>query len=204
MDLVSLETIQHLAHTYGYWAVCVGILLENAGLPIPGETITLVGGFLAGSGELSYWWVLSGAITGAIVGDNIGYWIGFYGGWPLLLRLSQVFQISEDTLNQVRERFKQSAAKAVIIGRFIALLRIFAGPLAGMVRMPYPKFLLYNAIGAIAWATLMTSLAFFVGQLISLEFLILNVSRFAVVLLIAVSLWIGFTIWSETRPKQLE
>ena len=189
MDFVSLETIQQIAQSYGYWAVCIGILLENAGLPIPGETITLVGGFLAGSGELSYWWVLGGAITGAIIGDNIGYWLGFYGGWPLLLRISRLFRIEEDTLNRARDRFKKSAVKAVIIGRFVALLRIFAGPLAGIVQMPYSKFFICNAVGAIAWATVMTSLAFFVGQLISLETLVLGVSRFAIVVLVAIVLW---------------
>ena len=68
LEFVSLDTIQELAHQYGYWAVFLGILLENLGVPLPGETITIAGGFLAGSGELSYWFVLGSAILGAALG----------------------------------------------------------------------------------------------------------------------------------------
>ncbi len=80
LDLIPLETIQQIAQDYGYWSVFLGIMLENMGVPIPGETITLVDGFLAGSGELDYWMVLGSAIAGAVIGDNIGYWIGRNGG----------------------------------------------------------------------------------------------------------------------------
>ncbi|MGF1537153.1 MAG: DedA family protein, partial [Elainellaceae cyanobacterium] len=73
MELLSLETLQALAETYGYWVIALGIMLENAGIPLPGETITLVGGFLAGTGELQYWKVLASAAGGAVVGDNLGY-----------------------------------------------------------------------------------------------------------------------------------
>lgn len=84
LESISLENIQEFAHQYGYWAIFLGILLENLGLPIPGETVTLVGGFLAGSDELSYWLVLGVAVTGAVIGANCGYWIGKLGGWPFL------------------------------------------------------------------------------------------------------------------------
>lgn len=204
MDLVSIETIQTLAQTYGYWAVTLGILLENAGLPIPGETITLVGGFLAGSGELNYWLVLASATLGAIVGDNIGYWVGFYGGWPLLLKLSQIFNIAPESLTKMQERFRDNMGQAVIIGRFIAILRIFAGPLAGIVKMSYPKFLLCNSIGAILWATVTTSLAFFVGHIIALDVLMKMMSQFALVLLIGAACWIGVIIWTETRTQPVD
>ncbi|MEM9217749.1 MAG: DedA family protein [Cyanobacteria bacterium P01_F01_bin.150] len=204
MDLVSIETIQDLAQTYGYWAVSLGILLENAGLPIPGETITLVGGFLAGSGELNFWFVLGAATIGAIVGDNFGYWIGAYGGWPLVLKLSQLFNVDIDKLTNVRERFQKNMAQAVIIGRFITLFRIFAGPIAGIVRMPYGQFLLCNSIGAILWATVITSLAFFFGHFVSLAVLMKLVSQFAFVLLAIVALWIGIRIWTETHPQPID
>jgi membrane protein DedA with SNARE-associated domain len=75
-EFFSLDTLQELARLYGYWAVFVGIALENMGIPLPGETIVIVGGFLAGSGELNYWWVLGSAIAGAVLGDNFGYWVG--------------------------------------------------------------------------------------------------------------------------------
>ena len=72
LELLSLENIEEIAHQYGYWAVFIGITLENTGIPIPGETITIVGGFLAGSGDLNYCLVLVSAITGAVLGDNFG------------------------------------------------------------------------------------------------------------------------------------
>ncbi len=198
-EIVSLETIQEIAHQYGYWAVFLGIALENAGIPLPGETITLVGGFLAGSHELNYWLVLGCAIAGAILGDNCGYWIGRWKGWPFLLGIGKLFRVQETKLINVKSQFSQNAAKAVFLGRFVALLRIFAGPLAGIARMPYWKFLLCNAAGAAIWASVMVSLSFFVGQVIPLEKLVAWVAQFAVFALIFVMAWLVIPIWLESR-----
>ncbi|HEY9881153.1 MAG TPA: DedA family protein [Leptolyngbyaceae cyanobacterium] len=204
LDFVSLETIQNIAHEYGYWAVFWGILLENAGIPIPGETITLVGGFLAGSGELKFWLVLGTAIAGAVVGDNLGYWVGLYGGWPLLKRLGDIFRIKEEKLLAVKEQFSQNAARAVILGRFVALLRIFAGPLAGIAQMSYPKFFLCNLLGAGMWASVMVSLAFFVGRLIPLATLVSWVAQFTALALLLVIVWIVGTMWWEQRQQKVD
>lgn len=201
-EFVSLETIQAIAREYGYWAVFGGIALENAGIPLPGETITLVGGFLAGSGELDYWWVLGCAIAGAILGDNCGYWIGRWGGWPFLRRLGQLFRIQESQLLEVKAKFSQNAAKAVFLGRFVALLRIFAGPLAGIAKMPYWKFLLCNGAGAALWASVMVSLAFFVGEIVPLEKLVSWVAQFAIVALLLVAAWVAIPMWWEARQAK--
>ncbi len=75
----------------------MGILLENLGIPLPGETLTLVGGFLAGSDELNYWLVLSDAVTGAVIGGVCGYWIGRLGGWSLLVQAGKIFRVSLET-----------------------------------------------------------------------------------------------------------
>jgi membrane protein DedA with SNARE-associated domain len=198
-ELFSLDDIQFLAHQYGYWVVFVGIMLENAGIPLPGETITLVGGFLAGSGELGYAGVLASAIGGAVIGDNVGYWLGFYGGWALLVRIGKLFKIDELKLMKVRDEFRQSAGKAVILGRFVALLRIFAGPLAGIAKMPYWQFLLCNLLGATLWAAIMVTLAFFVGQVIPLEVLVGWVARFAVLALTLVFGWIAWQVYGRKR-----
>lgn len=204
MEFLSLETLQDIAQHYGYIAIFFGILLENAGIPIPGETITLIGGFLAGSGELRYLGVLATAMAGAIVGDNVGYWVGFYGGWPILVRVGRLFRLSEEKLLQVRDRFADNAARAVFLGRFVALLRIFAGPLAGTVKMPYARFLLWNSLGALAWSSVMVSLAYFVGRLVPLPQLIQSVAQFAILALVLVVGWISFLVWKETRPPQVQ
>ncbi len=115
LELFSLDSIQEIARQYGYWAVFLGIALENTGIPLPGETITIVGGFLAGNGDLKYWLVLGSAISGAVVGDNFGYWIGRTGGWLFLLKISSLFRIEEQQLERVREQFKNNAAKAVFL-----------------------------------------------------------------------------------------
>lgn len=204
LEFVSLETIQLIAHKYGYLAIFLGIALENAGVPLPGETVTLVGGFLAGSGELLYGYVLGCAIIGAVFGDSCGYLIGKYGGWPLMLKLGQIFRIKEEKLIDVKNQFSKNAAKAVFFGRFVTLLRIFAGPLAGIAQMPYWKFLLCNASGATIWALTMVSLSFFLGQVVPLEKLVAWVAQFGVGALVLVVAWILIPIWLEYLKKGKE
>uniref|UniRef100_B8HN80 SNARE associated Golgi protein n=1 Tax=Cyanothece sp. (strain PCC 7425 / ATCC 29141) TaxID=395961 RepID=B8HN80_CYAP4 len=201
-EFLPLEMLQEFARQYGYWTVLLGIMLENAGIPLPGETIVLVGGFLAGSGEMNYWLVLACAISGAILGDNFGYWVGFYGGWPLLLRLSKWLGIAEERVLDLKKRFSHNAARAVFLGRFVALLRIFAGPMAGVAEMPYPQFLLYNSAGAILWATIMVTLAFFAGHVVPLERLAIWVGQLGFVVLGAIVLWFVVPLlWKVYRHR---
>lgn len=198
-ELIPLDMVQDIAREYGYWAIFFGILLENMGIPMPGETVTLVGGFLAGSHELNVWYVLGAATAGAIIGDSGGYALGYYGGWPLLVRIGGWLNISEEKLESVRDKFSQNADKAVLFGRFVALLRVFAGPLAGITRMPYPKFLLCNAIGAATWAAAMVSLSYFLGRLVPLALLMKWVGQFTGIALAAVVTWVVIAWWIESR-----
>lgn len=199
LEFVSLEKIQEFAHHYGYWAIFIGILLENLGIPIPGETVTLIGGFLAGSKELNYWFVLGSAILGAVLGGTCGYWIGKYTGWEFILRVAGFFRIPAVRLEELKDKFSQNAAKAVFFGRFIALLRIFSGLLAGIAGMSFGKFLVYNLAGAAVWASVMVTLAFFVGQIVSLEQLVSWVAEFAILALVVVIAWIVVPLWWESR-----
>ncbi len=198
-EFLSLEAIQEFAQQYGYWAVFLGILLENIGIPIPGETVTLVGGFLAGNDQLNYWMVLADASLGATLGGNVGYWIGRYGGWSLLLAVGRLLRVQEAQLVSLRSQFSENAAKAVFGGRFIALLRVFASPLAGIAEMPYPQFMLYNTLGAAAWATVMVTLSYVAGQFVPLEKVVEWASRFALVTLLLVVAWIVVPLWLESR-----
>lgn len=198
-ELIPLDLLQDIAREYGYWAVFCGILLENLGIPLPGETVTLIGGFLAGSDELNVWYVLAAATVGAIIGDSGGYLLGYYGGWPLILRIGGWLKISETNLEGVRDKFSQNAGRAVLLGRFVALLRVFAGPLAGITRMPYPKFLLCNSIGALAWASVMVGVSYSLGSLVPLEKLLKWVSQFTGVALAIVLTWVALAWWLESR-----
>ncbi|MDF5707868.1 MAG: DedA family protein [Nostoc sp. S4] len=204
LELISLENIQEVAHNYGYWAIFLGILLENLGIPVPGETVTLVGGFLAGSEELNFWLVLGNAIMGAVIGGVCGYWIGRVSGWAFLVKVGSIFRISEVRMLNIKEQFSQNSAKAVFVGRFVALLRILAAPLAGIAEMPFRKFFLYNLLGAVAWASLMVTLAFFAGKIISLEQLVAWASKFAIVALLILAALIFVPVWLESRQvKQM-
>ncbi|WP_009634294.1 DedA family protein [Synechocystis sp. PCC 7509] len=203
-EFLSLETIQAIAQHYGYWAVFGGILLENLGIPLPGETVTLVGGFLAGSGQLNYWFVLSSAILGAVIGGTCGYWIGRYAGWTFMLKLGKLLRIPETKLEEIKAQFTENAGKAVFFGRFIALLRVFSGLLAGIAQMPFGQFFLYNLVGAIAWASVMVTLAFFVGRVIALEQLIAWVGQFTLVAFGLVISWLFIPPWLEARKTNKE
>ncbi|MEY2984425.1 MAG: hypothetical protein RLZZ568_1042 [Cyanobacteriota bacterium] len=201
-EFFSLETLQELARQYGYWTVFIGIALENTGIPIPGETITLVGGFLAGNGELEFERVLLVAIAGAVLGDSCGYWVGRWGGWPLLTTAAHWFKIPQQHLETARERFSKNAAGAVFWGRFITLLRIFAGPMAGIAQMPYTKFLLYNIGGASIWATIVVSLAYFLGRVVSIEEIVAWVRQlgaFSLLLIVVLLAVYGVIKWQQTQ-----
>ncbi len=203
LEFISLENIQKVAHQYGYWAIFLGILLENLGIPLPGETVTLVGGFLAGSKELNYWLVLSDAAAGAAIGGTCGYWIGRIGGLSLLVRLASIFRISEARILTIKDQFSENAVKAVFFGRFFALLRIFAAPLAGIAEMHFGKFFLCNLAGAIAWASVMVTLAFFAGKIVSLEQLVTWVSQFAIAALLILVAVIAIPLWLESRKVKI-
>lgn len=204
IELLSLENVQEIARHYGYWAVFVGIALENTGIPLPGETITIVGGFLAGSGELNYWLVLTSAIAGAVLGDNFGYWIGKVGGWSFLVRAGRVFRIQEQQIELAREQFSRNAAKAVFLGRFVTLLRIFAGPMAGIAQMPYRQFLLCNFAGATVWAATIVTLSYFLGNLVSLQQIVSWIARTGIVaLILAIAFFLAPTIWKYGQDKLL-
>jgi membrane protein DedA with SNARE-associated domain len=204
LEFISLDNVQQLARVYGYWAIFLGVLLENLGIPIPGETVTLVGGFLAGNQELNYWLVLGDAIAGATIGGICGYWIGRAGGWPLLVRVGSLLRISEARLLHIKKQFSENAAKAVFFGRFFALLRIFAAPIAGIAEMSFGKFFVFNLMGASVWASVMVTLAFFAGKIISLEQLVAWVSQFAIAALAILIAVIVIPLWWEARQQGLE
>jgi len=152
-------------HQYGYWTVGVALLLENAGIPLPGETTLLFASFLAYSeGKLHLPTIMLTGTIAATLGDNLGYLIGFYGGRRLLERYQRVLRISPQRLGQGEKFFQQHGPPAIFFARFLFGMRIFAGPLAGMLRMRWKRFLLYNFLGALTWVITVAALGYYFGS----------------------------------------
>ncbi|MEV7889717.1 DedA family protein [Streptomyces sp. NPDC002817] len=149
-----------------YLLVGLVIGLESLGIPLPGEIILVSSALLASQhGEIDPFVLGACASAGAIIGDSIGYAIGRKGGRPLLAWLGRKFprHFSEGHIATAERSFEKWGMWAVFFGRFVALLRIFAGPLAGVLRMPYWKFLIANVFGGILWAGGTTAVIYYVG-----------------------------------------
>jgi len=146
------EWLTELFARYGYGVVFVGVLLENAGLPVPGETMLLAGAALSRFGWLSLPWVVLTAVGGAILGDNVGFFIGRNGGRALAERHGGKIGLTRARLAQFDRFFDRHGAKTVFIARFVTGLRVFGAVLAGGSGLSWQTFLVYNASGALCWA----------------------------------------------------
>ena len=148
-----------------YLVVGLVIGVESIGVPLPGETTLVAAALLASQHHLRIEFVILAAATGAIIGDSIGYFVGRKAGRRLFERLGRRFHhFSEDRIVRAEKYFHKYGVWTVFFGRFVALLRIFAGPMAGMLRMHYPRFLAANAAGGIAWSATIGIVAYKVGD----------------------------------------
>jgi membrane protein DedA with SNARE-associated domain len=149
-----LDHLHPLIAHYGYFAVFLLVALESAGVPMPGETALVSAAVFAGQGSLSLAGVIACAAAAAILGDNLGYWIGREFGFPLIYRYGHLVRFDEGRLKVAQYLFLRHGGKIVFFGRFVAILRAFAAFLAGVNRLPWPRFLVFNALGGIVWAIL--------------------------------------------------
>lgn len=148
-----LDHIVPFLQQYGYVVVFLGVMLESAGLPIPGETVLLASGILAHQGTLDLEDAILWGILGAVVGDQIGYWVGRGGGRGAVLRWGQYVLITPERLTRSELFFVRHGGKAVFLARFVAGLRVFGALVAGISRMRWSTFFFYNALGGTGWAT---------------------------------------------------
>ena len=148
---------------YGYFVVFFGVLLENAGVPVPGETILLAGAALSRFGHLHIGYVILIATCGAVLGDNAGFYIGRRGGRVLLERRGRMFGITPARLAQFDGFFHRHGAATVFIARFVTGLRVVGAILAGASHLPWGRFLIFNAAGAIAWAATFGTVGYLLG-----------------------------------------
>jgi membrane protein DedA with SNARE-associated domain len=166
---VSVDTfLLSVSPVLVYVLVALVIGLESMGIPLPGEVILVSAALLSARQELdvSPVWVAVAASSGAIVGDSLGYLAGRRWGDRMFTVLGRRFprHAGPDQLSYAEHVFTRYGVWAVFFGRFVALLRIFAGPLAGALRMPYPRFLAANALGGIIWAGGTTTAIYVVGS----------------------------------------
>jgi membrane protein DedA with SNARE-associated domain len=197
------QTLSDFFSTYGYWVILFGVMLENAGIPIPGETVLLFAGFLAYHGKIDLLPSILVAIAGATLGDSMGFLIGHFGGRPLVDRFIRRFSVIQKSFDHSQALFLKYGQWAVFTGRFITGLRMFAGILAGLFRMPYRRFLIFNFSGATVWAVAIIYVGFLFGnswQLVQQHFLKINEIVMAAVL---VAVLIGVTSYylKKKRPS---
>lgn len=158
------EHFRHFVVDYGYLAVFLGIFLEDFGLPTPGETMLIAGAILASHGSLNIAWLLPIAWVAAVCGDSVGYAIGAIGGNKLLTRYGERIGITEERLQRVEAFFARYGDIVVVFARFFVILRQLNGIVAGTLEMPWPRFFVYNAIGAALWVGFWGGATYWLGR----------------------------------------
>ncbi len=154
----------HELESYGLILLFLFVMLEGCGIPLPGETALITAAVLAGSGRFNIVEVIAVASAAAIVGDTIGYWIARLGGRRVIERIPFGGDAAQRLLPRGEAFFDRHGPKTVLIARFVAGLRIVIAWLAGLSKMPWLRFLAYNAAGGILWATTYGLAAYYFGQ----------------------------------------
>jgi len=155
--------VGHLIKEYGYLIVAVLVAAENLGLPLPGESALITAAAFAARGHLWLPGVIIASTAGTIVGGSGGYWIGRAGGIRLIRRMGKFIGVGDDEIKKGHDFFAHHGAKTVFVARFIAILRIVVGLLAGVTEMPFAKFTVYNALGGACWSLAIGALGYVFG-----------------------------------------
>lgn len=159
-----LHSLEPTLNHYGYLAVAGLVLLEDFGVPVPGETVLILGAVYAGTGRLSVWLVGVLAFLAAVMGDNIGFAIGHFGGRRLVERYGRYILLTPERLDKATGFFERRGASIIVVARFIEGLRQANGIIAGTTGMHWARFLAFNAIGALLWVGMWTSVGYFSGD----------------------------------------
>ncbi len=187
---------------WGYWTVPAVLLLENAGVPVPGETILLFASFLAyDEGELHLPYLILLGIAACTLGDNLGYLIGRRGGRRLLDRYQHIFRIRDRTIRRGERLFERHGAVTIFFARFIFGMRIIAGPLAGVLRMPWRQFVIFNFLGATVWVTTISLVGYFFGS--EWDTLVHVMGRVNLIIVIVVLVVLVF-VWHRYRERMAD
>ncbi|MHB8443172.1 MAG: DedA family protein [Patescibacteria group bacterium] len=183
-----LHLIMNLINNYGYIIIALFIMIETLGVPLPGETSLIAGAVYAALAPTRFHitLVILFAILGASIGDNLGYLIGRKYGKRASIYIHKTFSLKKDYLEYTGGFFKKYGMKTVFFGRFISLLRMFVPITAGIHKLDYKQFFIYNVTGAIVWATLYGILGYTLGENIPLLLKILQSLTFITVAIVVV------------------
>lgn len=187
-----MQTFLDGLEAYGYPVLFVGVLLENAGVPVPGETAVLLAGYLAspaGGSRLHVAGVIAVTLIAAVLGDNLGFWLGREWARPRLQSGRRFLFLTPRTLELAEGYFHRYGLWTIFFARFISGLRVVGALAAGTAGMSWGRFLMANSAGAFAWALAMTLLGYFFGH--SWELLHHWLGRGGMVLLGAVAVLVG-------------
>lgn len=195
-----LHDLEPTLNQYGYLAIAALITLEDFGVPVPGETVLILGAVYAGAGRLNVWLVALLGFLAALAGDNIGFAIGHFGGRRLAERYGRYILLTPERLDRASAFFERHGGKIIIIARFIEGLRQANGIIAGTSGMRWTKFVVFNAIGAALWVAVWTSLGYFSGSHINTIYN--TATRYDTYLAIAVGvLLVVYIVWRILRAR---
>ncbi|HEV8243863.1 MAG TPA: DedA family protein [Nitrospirales bacterium] len=155
-----IELFRPYVDDYGYLVLFLGVMAENASLPVPGETILIIASFYSHHGNLYLPYVIALAIIGCIIGDNISFYVGRRLGRPFITHYGKYLLITEKRLEYVEQFFEKHGDKTIFIQRWITGVRVIGALVAGTTQMPWPRFVLFNCLGAITWVTTISLIAY--------------------------------------------
>jgi membrane protein DedA with SNARE-associated domain len=190
-------TLEH----YGLWAIGLLILLEDFGVPAPGETILIAGAIYAGAGRLNIVAVGVVGFIAAVIGDNIGFAIGHFGGRALALRWGKYVFLTEERLNKAEAFFDRRGAIVITFARFVEGLRQANGIIAGITGMHWLRFTFFNAIGAALWVGTWVTIGYFAGNNITTIYHYITLYSYYVLAGLVV-LIVGYIVWHLRRRRR--
>lgn len=198
-----LNSLAPLLDHWGYFAVGGLLFLEDFGVPVPGETILIAASVYAGAGRLNIAAVALVGFVAAVLGDNVGYAVGRFGGRALVLRFGRFVFLTEERLDKAEAFFTRHGGKIVTVARFIEGLRQANGIIAGISRMPWPRFLVFNALGAALWVGCWAAVGYLAGNHIATIYN--QVNNYALYVLgAAVALVIGLIVRRVIRRRRAQ
>ena len=186
---------------YGLWAVLFLVLIEDFGIPVPGETVLIAASVFAGSGRLNVFAVALVGFAAAVLGDNIGYAIGRFGGRRLVDRWGKYVFLTPERLGKAEAFFERHGAKIIVVARFVEGLRQANGIIAGIAEMHWLRFLACNALGAALWVATWVSIGFYAGQHITPIYnAVTKYSLYAAIAaVIVIAVWVALRVRKRRR-----